>query len=735
MKKTTALPQTVFKIILGLLLFCSACFWASRASVFLNRTDDYKFSSNTFSGVHLSRDTDARAPNGRISGTNAYASFLAEATALVSSVRGGNVFFDQERYLDSEAVSGLPLIRAHILPISSGNQFFGIQARTKLKLSRVVGSFKGLKNRWAYLINRSNHRYLVYLEGIDDESVASVRGDLPFGFIPTEIYITPIVKQSQPAFFQLYTDLTHVVRGGVVTASRPTVMLRNLPYIAKIPFSQRFSYLPVVGDIITFHSGEHRTVMSVTHIEGALFVELDSAIAPYMFSNNDIVTIKQSKQESEGKSKIIVSQVTDEDFFLGRERYLRINADLKMNTPHQGDYVSGDHGGAQYYIASANESGMTLDLFQSKRLELCKKIRAESSKFSFTLAVSDGLIDSALNKSIIACDLGTAGYEVVTKLFTAISDGRSIDNKIIKLFDRIDDNERMVSLSEIYNRALDMELVYTCKSCGKNVQLNERYAMPHVAGQGDVWETYPGSMLNIYYGSLNPAPQELLIHALGSELSAAYYKRFSVVQPSFVALANPRQFTPWLYNWHWPYFELLLLNYNNYYLNSDFSIWYRPDAGWRELNSKWDGFINLEGNLNEPEQEVNLPIIVGDGLSLYTVEVEYEVKNQLSSLPVIGTSPRLLIYASGTGADFPARPPVSLPLKDKRFTFPLIIKGAESNPKLKVKLIDPFSIGASYEIKTVKWRRVAVDSSKIEALFNYAPAYKFLASEINKSTP
>ncbi|MBC7489320.1 MAG: hypothetical protein H7240_04350 [Glaciimonas sp.] len=731
MKKSRAWPSIVFKVIISIFVLGATFFWINKALVVVAYKDDYLFSTNKFSGVRLSRDTDARSPDGRTSGTNAYAGFLAEATGLVSTVRGGSSFIDQKIIPNSETFNGQELISTHILPFSFGNQYFGMQARIGLKLVRTIGVSRNLKNRWAYLVNRSKQKYLIYIEGVDDESVAWVRGDIPFGFIPEEINILPINKQNEPAIFQLYSDLTHVVRGGVVTTSRPTVMLRHLSYISKIPFIQRFSYLPVVGDVLNFKNGEVRSLRKITPIDGSFFLELDSPVTPYFASNNDIVTVRQTKQDVENNLRIIVSQVTNKDFFFGRERHLKISVDLKNNFPQVGDYITSDRGGARFYISDADQSSVTIDLLYSKLAALCKKLSAKGSKFEFTLAASDGLIESAVNKNIISCESGSAGYELVAKLLKSVGENGSDDKNIIQLLDEPRSDVTDLSLMAVFNRALDMEAVYTCKSCGLTSRLSDKRVIPNVAGRGDIWETYPGSMLNIYYKSLNPAPQELLIHALGTSLSEAYYNKFSIVQPSFVALSNPRQYTPWLYNWHWPYFELMLLNYEKYYSNSDFSIWYRPEKKWLALSSIWDGSLAIDAKFNESPLSITLPVAADEILSLYTLEIEYEIKNPFNGVPLIGTSPRLLISSFNTGAEFPARPPISLPLSVNRFTFPLFVKGVNSKPSLKIEIIDPLKTGLVYKINTIKWRRVIVNSSKIESLLYYAPAYKYVATNID----
>lgn len=729
MKKKVC-PSVFFRITVGILILASTVFWIKKSLLIFTVNEDYLFSVNKFSGVKLSRDIDARPPKGRASGTNSYASFLAEATNLVSKVRNEAGFIYQQNIPNGGDFGGGELSSAQILPINNGDQYFGMQAKIGLKINKTIGDASSIRNRWAYLVNKSQQKHLVYFENIDDESIAWVRGDVPFGFFPVQINILQIRKRNESVFFQLYSDLTHVVRGGVVSTSRPTVMLRHLPYI-KYPFSQRFNYLPLVGDVLEFKNGEFRSVKNITPIADSFFLELDSEIKPYFASNNDIVTINSKKQVDQNELKIIVSDITNKNFAFGKGRYSKISVDFGKNTPKAGDYISSDRGGERYYVSYADQNSVTIDLLNSKLDMLCRQFKANNSLLQFTAASQDGFNESNFIQAVSSCQTGSAVHEPADKLVKYIRSFGNDDKNIMQLFDGPISDQNSISLTSVVNRALDMKILFKSELSAASSQEINKNIMPNVVGRGDIWETYPGSMLNIYYKSLNPAPQELLIHALGARLSEAYCNKFSVIQPSFVALSNPRQFTPWLYNLNWPFFELLLLNYEKYYLNSDFSIWYRPKNKWMSLPSKWDGAINFNASFNESPFSMTLPTSADKYLSLYTLEIGYEIINPSNGLPLIGTSPRLLVSSSGTGAEFPARPPVSLPLSENKFTFPLFVKGISSKPALKIEIIDPLNVGLKYKINVIKWRRVNVESSKLESLLYYAPVYKYVANNID----
>jgi hypothetical protein len=666
-----------------------------------------------------------RSPSGRISGTTAYADFLSVATKLIGTRLGGYGFIDQKVIPDvktSESIERPALKYGKILPVSDGAQLFGVQVLTRLKLEPSNGSLKSIKDRWVKLRDKSKGERIAYLEKIDDDLVVWIRGDIPVHFFPSEIELLPSQKLSSPAPFQLYTELTNAVRGGVVTTKGGNVvLLRHLPFMNKLPFLGRYRYRPFVNDVLQLRTGQEYTITKVTFLDGFFFLELNHPITPYFVSNDDIVTIKPKYDDYFHNDILKVSSTTNSEYFFGRDRFLHIDVNISGRKLGKGDYIISDNGGNRYYVSSSNNDRVTIDLFESNIWQICSKINSKDSKYEDELVLSDRHIHSVFLNELGNCNIGSGKYTLafqVLKRLNELDDPKSIFHNFFK------DKEKSflnISAEEVFSRSLDMHFFYSCNSCGESKSIEDSVPpLPMVYGNGAIWETYPGSMLNIYYGTLNPSVPELMIHALGKDISGKYYRRFEAVQPSFVALANPRQFTPWLYAWHWPFFEELLLNYKEYYSNSDFSLWYRPNNSWLKAESYWDGDIQLSNN-----KEFILPIRSDEELSVYTVSLKYDVKNPLKVLPLLGNAARFFVTIEGANTDIPVRPPISLPLNEKDFSFPVFVQG-KAVPHLKVDLVDPVKSGASVILRSVSWRKVPVTSTEVANLLYYAPAFRTL---------
>lgn len=724
----------IFTLIILFLTLASTIYWISRATLIISEDDNYKFSDNEFSGVRLSQEHDMRAPGGRIAGTVAYADFLDVATNFITTkkkdsfgfINQKNNFYDQ----NLQDLSNVTLKEGKIIPLTQGDQFFGIQSLTKFKLESGSSSLKKINNRWIKLRSKSKDERIAYLEKIDGDSIAWIRGDIPFDFFPSEIQILRTQNQSKPALFQLFTETTNAVRGGVVTTIKNNVVyLRHIPLISNIPIFGKFRYRPFVNETLILGTGEKYTIVKVLLVNGGFFLELDHSIKPYFSSNNDLVHIIPNQDKYFQSTILKISSETNTDYFFGRSRFVNLNINFSGDKPTKNDYITGTYGGSRYYVYSTSNDTVTIDLLESKVFNICNNIISKDQKYEEEIVMSERSIRSKFLNNSGSCKPGSVKNQVARQALIGLASSyeakKDLNNILNNLSTRTHPNLfNDISIKEVFSRSLDMNLHYSCNLCGFSNPVNDHpSSLPSVFGKGDIWETYPGSLLNIYFGTLNPAVPELMIHALGKDLAEKYYKRFGIVQPSFVAFANPRQFTPWLYAWHWPFFEELLLNYKEFYSNSDFSLWYRPNNLWLKAGNSWDGKLNINNN-----KEFFLPIQSDEDLSVYTVSISYIVNNPLSSLPVIGGSPRLFITVGGAKTDFPARPPISLPLNDTVFTFPVFVQG-KALPHLKVDLVDPLLSGTSFSVRSVSWRRVPVSSKDVANLLYYAPAFRSLANK------
>ena len=691
-------------ILLLLLAFSGLIFWSSKSLHILNEQDSFRFTTNTLSGVRLSRHIDLVPPGGRVEGTNAYSSFLTNSTALISKKLGKQKSFIDQPYSpidelnswDSEA----EIFNVSLLPRSNDQYLFGVKHLTRLKLSLFEGDVTTIANRWVVLFDRAGTERMVFLDHIDRTGIVWIKGDIPINFFPTSMRVLPVNQLEGEFLFAQVTDITNAVRGGIVADGiQKSIIVRQLPYLESIPFSKKFNYMPRIGDVVRLASGATRVISDVASFDGNFLLELDSTIKPYLDSYNDIISILPGNKEYFEAQTFNFSSLTNSEFILGKERHIKILLDLGEIQPNDNDLIYTYDDVYPYVVHQSNGREVTIDILKTIAMNSCIK----------RLGTEDSLLDKKLKHSCKA----------------SLNNPNIFQNSNSKFhFDFSDSVYSGITITSVFNHGLDRTFFIHCDKCRQTAE-STTTALPTVYGAGEIWETYPGSALNLYYGKINPSEPEMMIHALGKESAIKYYEKFEQVRPSFVALTKPRQFTSWLYNWHWRFYESLLLNYREYYSNSDFSLWYRNDASWVEASATPDSLLASELQ----NSEVRLPIL-GKGLEVYSVSVRYDVTNLKEWLPVIGRSARLIVEPLSTEVEFPSMTPVSLPLTDKEFSFPVFV-GENGAPVLKFHLIDPFDTKVKLEVKQISWRRLPVPKEKIEGLLYYTPPYQLLALSSN----
>lgn len=697
------------------------CYWLIRSFLIVSEQDVYRFADNAISGVRLSRNMDMRPPGGRVVGMNAYADFIAEATSLISTKRGGAAFIDQPLTLEERAVldAGKALTKFRLIPESNNELLFGVQAVVRFKLRPAVGDLASIRNRWVILTDRADVRRTAFLERIDSAGVAWIRGQIPTNFFPETIEIIGPQRVRSEAVFALVTELTHAIRGGsVISRSGRLVVVRQLPYLNKIPLARKFKYFPLVGDKVRLQSGSEFKIVHAMEFDGNFVLELDRPIKPYFDSNNDIVSVVPQDDQYSGVRKLLISSLTNDHFFNGRERYFRITLDLGSNKLSGGDLILGGPREMPYVVAHSMGQNVFIDILETSVRGACTRFEKLDENYNAEIQFGNKYLSTDLLRFLDTCRQGQPKFEILRDILQNPQPSPEYNSLITNIHTR--DSRSILTVSEVFYRGLDMQVHVQCAACSRRGK-SEDNSVPTVEGAGDIWETYPGSALNLYYGELNKADPEMIIHALGEKSAATYYETFRKIKPSFVALTNPRQFTPWLYNWHWEFFETLLLNYREHYANSDFSLWYRDKSSWISVSDQWEG----ETDVSEGATEVELPIRPQD-LAVYTVAIRYEVTNPFGMLPLFGKSARLLVEQSGTNIGIPVLPPASLPLSGGSYSFPVFVKSG-ATPILRLHLIDPFSTNVKVRVRSIAWRQVPVLSAAVGNLLYYAPPYRALA--------
>jgi hypothetical protein len=218
-----------------------------------------------------------------------------------------------------------------------------------------------------------------------------------------------------------------------------------------------------------------------------------------------------------------------------------------------------------------------------------------------------------------------------------------------------------------------------------------------------LWSTYAG-WIEARNGVFHPS-FDYIIHALGPENRSAYVERLRSSQPQLVQTVRPT-YTPyegWLENNDWPVYDVLLDSYK-VYSTTPWSIF------WERRTEPADRPLLL-GALAVPKgtTSLQLPTVPAGNAPpvLMEIEIDYDTRNPLGFLPILGTSPRFLIGISGAMSSTP----ISLSPSASRSRFPLVV-GPGQSPTLHFQT---FSLlpGASWTPVTVRlfFRRIDAGSS------------------------
>jgi hypothetical protein len=228
-----------------------------------------------------------------------------------------------------------------------------------------------------------------------------------------------------------------------------------------------------------------------------------------------------------------------------------------------------------------------------------------------------------------------------------------------------------------------------------------------------VWSTYAG-WLEARSGIFHPS-FDYIIHALGPANRAAYVETFRTVRPGLVQTVRPTytQYELWLENENWAFYDALLDGYRVSSM-TPWSIFWEPRAQPAPAPQPI-GVMNVPAGMTSVPFPL-IPATPAAPITLVEVEVEYEVRNPLKFLPVVGALPRYLIGIDGALT----RVPVSLDPYRQRVRFPVLV-GPGQAPTLHFRT---FSLlpGASWTPKTLRLFARPVDAGS-QPWLNDAIAY------------
>jgi hypothetical protein len=180
-----------------------------------------------------------------------------------------------------------------------------------------------------------------------------------------------------------------------------------------------------------------------------------------------------------------------------------------------------------------------------------------------------------------------------------------------------------------------------------------------------IWSTYAG-LLEARYGVFHPH-RDYLIHAVGTTGRDEYLAAFRAANPNYV-LTMRRDGGTFPYeeqhqNGGWAFYEEVLLNYDVRAVTRESVLWKRRPGGWRTPDTG-------EGVSRPPDGPNWFRVVAPPGVgpeAPLVVEVEYEIRNRLGWVPVLGQTPRYLL---ATAACHNATP-ISLPPYRTNWTFPI----------------------------------------------------------------
>jgi hypothetical protein len=215
-----------------------------------------------------------------------------------------------------------------------------------------------------------------------------------------------------------------------------------------------------------------------------------------------------------------------------------------------------------------------------------------------------------------------------------------------------------------------------------------------------LWSTYAG-LLEARNGLFHPS-FDYIIHALGPEDRAAYVETFKRTRPTLVQTmnANYTQYEAWIEETSWDFYAELLRNYEVADSTGWSLFWQRRATPLAAPQVVWEAGLPASASrvvLPAPPQDPAKPPLV-----LVQVELEYQTRNLLRALPIVGTMPRYLVSVAG------AKQTLAITLDPfvSKSRFPLVLeRGKVSSLEWHVRSLLP---GASIVVSGVRLSEIPV---------------------------
>ncbi|HIF9343112.1 TPA: hypothetical protein ACX6RU_003230 [Photobacterium damselae] len=657
------------KLFILLLSVTASAYWVFYFIDSENKLDKHLYSENTFEDVRLNKFHNYEGVQASWNIQHEYAQYLDKATKVISKDHGTRYFendsfnsnllnVDSSKYLETSLNSKIN--KEFILGL---NHRFNLKINTEFE-SKARQYFVG-----HYVILNGDNRYIGYVDRVTSEYI-TVIAPLNMGDVITSIEL-PYTRKDQSEFSVLLdSERMGLVRGGVVNQFND----KNKTYIYIRTFNTKDSIKLIKGDIqakINNKIFQIKNLISLGMQDFILEIEGVNKYKPYFDSRENIITLQISSNIEQRKMTLEIENIINDKFLFGLQR--NYNVSVKNDS-----FIKNN---ATVYFQQENNP---LELVQHKQNVL---------SFDLLNAVTNKLKDN----------------EDHIKIVEKLNDRKfsSLTNEELAIIKKIyDDFYSKINISpfKIWLKGGNVHVYYQYNNnyrankfvFDKKIKTNLNF---------DIWEIYPGSILNLYYRKKNPAPTEMMIHVLGHDARDDYYSAFERIKPEYVSFAKPERFTPWLLNWHWNFFKNMIENYAPVVDLDEFSLWKREQA--KENNLKSDDVLLTK----------SLPFSVELGSSddiytLYTVKVDYQISNPYEMLPLLGKASRFFITTNSSITTLP----VSIPWSEKSWIFPLVVKG-KKDINFDVKKMSDYLNSASIKIDSLSIEKENVSQKKIIEMF------------------
>lgn len=665
------------KVLVFLLVFISSLYWLYYLYDTKSSLDENLFSQNKFDSVRLNKFHSYEGVKGSWNIQHQYAPYLDQATKAISLDHGTRFFINDDFTTRLSNVDANKYKKIKLNSKIDDDFILGLQHKFRLKISSTMYSenLKYFVGRYAVL-NGINSVYFGFITKVTNEYV-EVRAPLPMGEIIESIRFPPVKKGIKHFEALLDSERMGLVRGGIVNqfdnALGTYIYVRTFSYKDSLDLVQGVGSAEINGKKFYINN-----IISLGMHDFLVSIKGDEVYQPYVDSRKNIIKFIIENDVSNRELSLRVSNLTNDDYIfgLGRKYSLRLS---KTELLDKVGLINFERSPWLFSVDKMDNDIITLDLLNMTKNHLSQKINSNSSALK--------------EASLSSYDIPADGNFSRTELLNLRKD-----------YDELFSTSEVAPLKAWLNGG-NTEIAY--EAFQTEAENTEEYKNKLLSDNNfKIWEIYPGSILNLYYGKQNPAPVEMMIHVLGKNTRKNYYDSFITTKPEYVSFAKPERFTPWLINWHWSFFREMIYNYEPIVDLDEFSLWKRETQKVKNISS-----------FNKTISSDRLPFTVKLGgetesYKLYTVTLDYKINNPLIKLPLLGKSARYFITSNASITSLPA----SIPWSENIWKFPIVVKGQEMVTFDLLEMSDFLDI-SKLNINSISIQEEKIPQNKIVKMF------------------